>query len=316
MKKRFFAALLLGVTCLTSCLSRTPQTEQTEPTTEPEVSQTEDVTTDAPEPQVYYLRTPKQPIEEELKTKVYTYTDYAEACKKALEDKYASVGYAVYDAEEGGNFLYGKYSEFVTLVLYNAKHVADYIDMNDYEYGNASIHPAVTYTRRNDSSYRGNTSEKLVSCDRLVCWILYDSGLINQPIQHGLCVNTNDNPDSNLTAWCEKMGFEKIENIEDLQAGDIIFVRSYPNAPQYPAHTFLHAGEVTGSSSARGGTYYRYDAGSVDRIRCQGSFATYSRTGQPFKESLKSTGEFRYAYRPVPNEIATQPHNSASTSRR
>ncbi len=321
MKKRLLAALLLGMTCLVACNA---DSSHTEPATESQMPQTQEQSTDSETepvvPQVYYVRTPEQPIEKELQRKVLEYSDYEEACKVALQDKYASTGYAVYDTDgkdgNTGNFLFGKYSEFVTKVLYNAKHVADYIDMNDYSYGNASIHPAVTYARRNDPTYRGSTSEKLVSCDRLVCWILYDSGLINQPVQHGLCVNTNDNPDSNLTAWCEKMGFEKIENESDLQAGDIIFVRSYPNAPQYPAHTFLHAGEVSGSNSKRGTTYYRYDAGSVDRIRCEGSFASYSRTGQPFKESLGSTGVFRYAYRPVENELSTQAHSSARSSGR
>lgn len=304
MKKKLLAILLLGLTALTACQSDNAKT--TEPDTgnvgQSTQQETDEVTEAA---KLYYVRTPDQPIEKELQRKVYgPYTDLDEALKLANQDLQASTGYAVYD--EDGNFVDGKYSEFVTKLMYNAKHVADYIDMNDYEYGHAQTHPAVTYARRNDKNYRGDTSEKKVSCDRLVCWILYDSGLINQPTAYGLCVNTNSSPDSNLTEWCKKMGFKLIRKEEDLQAGDIVFVKPMPAAPSYPAHTFLFAGVPT--NGAGRGQYYRYDAGSVERIRCQGYFSTYSRTGQPFKETIN---QFMYGYRPVDNELATTPHESA-----
>ncbi len=249
---------------------------------------------------IYYVRTPKQPIEPELQTQVFEFEDYEQACAFASSDKMAVTGNAVYDAD--GKFLFGKYSELVTLILYNAKHMADYIKMHEYTYSDAHVNPALTYWRRNDPDYTGDTSEKKVSCDRLVTWIMYDTGFTDQPEVQGLVVYPPAPlTPRNLMEWCERMGFEKIENAEDLQAGDISFSipnHRYPEAlDPCPSHTYLHAGDVTGQP----GLYYRYDGGCRNRVRCEnvegfgGNHCAYAAHGQPFVEPIP---EFMYAYRP------------------
>ena len=89
-----------------------------------------------------------------------------------------------------------------------------------------------------------------------------------------------------FTIWCEEMGFEKITNIEDLQAGDIIFVR--PHADGGPQHTFMLA------SDYKDGSALRYDHGSDSRIMNK---------KQPTKEPISyGDAPFMYAYRPVVTE--------------
>ncbi len=249
---------------------------------------------------IYYVRTPMQPIEPELQTQVYEFEDFEQACEFARSDKMAVTGNAVYDAD--GNRLFGKYSELVTLILYNAKHMADYIKMHDYTYSDAHVNPAITYRRRLDPTYEGDTSEKKVSCDRLVGWIMYDTGFTDQPETQGLVVYPPAPlTPRNLMVWCEKMGFEKIEKAEDLQAGDISFSRPIHNFAEIldpcPGHTYLHAGDVTGQP----GMYYRYDGGCRNRIRAQkeenygGDYTAYAAFGQPFNEPIP---DFMFAYRP------------------
>ena len=90
---------------------------------------------------------------------------------------------------------------------------------------------------------------------------------------------------SNLVDWCQEMGFEKITNVNDLQAGDIIFVR--PHADGGPQHVFMLASDV------KNGSALRYDHGSDSRIM----------STQPTTEPISyGDAPFMYAYRPVATE--------------
>ncbi len=190
-----------------------------------------------------------------------------------------------------GNSIYSYGTALQNKILTNAKQVADYMKGMNYEYGSNPKNPATDE----------GLGIHIVSCDRFVGWVLYDSGYTNQPTQ--LMVYDGYGNFSDLTTWCQQHNFIKIERIEDLQPGDIMFVnKSYTSETHtlYPGHTYIYAGK-TGD-----GQYYRYDAGSENRIRCANqtpynskngyaSYLAYAATGQPFKEGI---GDFMYAYRP------------------
>ena len=90
----------------------------------------------------------------------------------------------------------------------------------------------------------------------------------------------------NLHPWCEEMGFEKITRVEDLRAGDIVFVR--PAADGGPQHVFMLASDVEDGSALR------YDHGSDTRIMNK---------KQPTKEPISyGDAPFIFAYRPVATE--------------
>jgi hypothetical protein len=112
-----------------------------------------------------------------------------------------------------------------------------------------------------------------------VDWILYRAGFTDQPIVQGCVV-------SNLHSWCREMGFERITRIEDLQAGDIIFVRPHPSDGG-PQHVFMLA------EDEEGGHALRYDHGSDSRIMSK----------QPTNEPVSyGDAPFLFAYRPVATE--------------
>ncbi len=300
MKRLIAFILLLATLTLASC-----QESDAETTVDSTAGTTEAPVTEEPKSTMYYVRTPKQPLEPELQYDVYEFESYEEACKKASDDYLAATGYAVYS--EDGKFMYGVYSEMVTNLMYNGKHVTDYIKLEKYTYGNAATNPAITYQRRNDASSRPHqASERIVSCDRLVDWILYDSGFTDQPTAMGMHINAYMDPKHGMMGWCIDQGFEKITSVRDLQAGDIVFViPTKPNDPNFAAHVFMCAGKV--GSGARN-MYYRYDGGSDERIMCSGQFSAYSEKGQPFAEGISS---FVVAYRPVESALA----NNAETTK-
>ena len=166
-------------------------------------------------------------------------------------------------------------------LLAAAKEVADFVRTNGFTYGDATINPGVNWAGLSVATAI-NSNERLVSCDRLVCWALYRAGYTNQPYSHGLCL-TSGSP--TLQTWCANQGFKKIENWADLQPGDIVFVKSVNG--NYPGHTYIHAGWY---SSVGGDVNYRYDGGSTWRIQ----------QVQPYAQSVSVAGEtFMYAYRPV-----------------
>ena len=106
-------------------------------------------------------------------------------------------------------------------------------------------------------------------------WILYRTGFTDQPLVQGCVV-------SNLAKWCENKGFKRITKIDDLQPGDIIFVR--PDSAGVPQHVFMLASEVNN------GMALRYDHGSDRRIVSR----------QPTLEPVSyDDAPFAFAYRPI-----------------
>ena len=158
------------------------------------------------------------------------------------------------------------YSLLQCNLLREAKYVTEYAKAERFKYGDSCTNPGI------------NHRPLRTSCDRLVDWILYRAGFTDQPTVQGYVV-------SNMPEWCEKMGFKKITRMEDLQPGDIIFVR--PHAQGFPLHTFMLASNYNGNSTLR------YDHGSDHRIM----------SSQPSTEPVSySDAPFMYAYRPVVTE--------------
>ncbi len=176
-------------------------------------------------------------------------------------------------------------TELQEKVLAEAKKVADYVRANNFTYGHAPKNPAV------------DDSEKIVSCDRFVGWVLYNLGYSDQEkAPTGLFVWSRD-PNYDLGVFCEHHGFVKITDISELQPADIVFViPTYGADKSGPAHVFIHGG------TAPDGNYYRYDCGSQNRIRCANEegkgpdYTAYAEHGQPFAEPIE---KFCFAYRPV-----------------
>jgi hypothetical protein len=208
--------------------------------------------------------------------KIYLSLDEA----KAFCDKKAQYGYVVYNLEDKPVYL-----PFGTLmaskILYNAKKVADYVNAKGYKYGHAQINPAID---------RGAT-EKIVSCDRFVGWALFDTGFsYNHLRKHGYTLYGPQNLENYLIS----MGFTRIDDINEVRGGDVMFVgvsdwfKSLPEDwKSYPDHTFICAGP-----SAEG-RFFRYDGGSDKRLQ----------SIQPLDEPLELPKKpFRFAYR-APEEI-------------
>ncbi len=221
----------------------------TEPETEPE-----------PQPVAYYVCThPDDP--EGTSVRVYSSLESA----KAMCDRLKQQGYRVVDSN--GKNAYLPYTELQCDILRECKRITDYVRDNDFKYGDAPINPPINHDARK------------VSCDRLVCWAMYNVGYVRQPATQGVVVSA-------MAQWCEQQGFERIDKMEDLQPGDIVLVK-YNGS--YPAHTFVHAGFV-----GEGNMAYRYDCGSNARIQ----------STQPSKEAIH---EFWRAYRPVHSRLRKDP---------
>ncbi len=206
-----------------------------------------------------------------------TYTSLATA--QSVANSKVQLGYVVYDSN--GKFVYTPATSLnASKILWEAKGVADYQRVNGFVYGDAKANPFY------------DKSERVVSCDRFVGWALGNAGYINgQPATRGLPL-PGHNLDLNygaLETFLKINGFTKITNINEVKAGDIVFVGYCTNhtylAPQYrtyPQHVFICASNYTG------GNTYRYDAGSLTRIR----------SNQPFYEPLNyASNVFRFAYR-------------------
>lgn len=203
----------------------------------------------------YYVRIAPEGLGINAKPTFKKMNSYAEA--KAYADENKLYGSVVLKNKK--EIVYAPCREMGSEILYQAKIVCDFIRDDGFVYGNAPINPAFDYEAH------------LVSCDRLVDWILYRVGFTDQPYEGGKCV-----AGPGLTNWCIDNGFTKISNLEDLEPGDVVFVRADANGN--PQHTFINAGY--GSA----GLYYRYDAGSDTRIK----------STQP---SIEGIFDFMYAYR-------------------
>ena len=209
-----------------------------------------------------------------------TYTSLASA--QAAANAKVQLGYVVFDSN--GRFVYTPATSLnASKILWEAKGVADYQRTHGFVYGDSSVNPFY------------DKSQKIVSCDRFVGWALGNAGYVNgQPSTRGLPL-PGHNLDLNygsLESFLKLHGFTKITNINEVKAGDIVFVGYCTNhtylAPQYrsyPQHVFINASNYYASN---GGQTYRYDAGSLTRIR----------SNQPFYEPLNyASNQFRFAYR-------------------
>ena len=220
----------------------------------------------------YYVRS----VFKDESTEIGRYDTIEDA--KYFADKNAQTGHVVFDKK--GNVVYSTYSELVTTLMREGKWVADFVRTNGFTYGNASLNPGYNWANP-DKPVDG--SEKIVSCDRLVDWILWRAGYTDQRTSNGPVVHDSfsyDQPHT-LAYYCESKGFIKITDVNELQAGDICFVSPGPNGRA--GHVYMCAGPVNNGS----GNYYRYDGGSNNWIN----------TVQP--GSSLANPNFLFAYRPV-----------------
>ena len=187
-----------------------------------------------------------------------------ENAKRRCDSK-KELGYRV--ANEKGEVVYAPYSLLVSDLLREGKFITEYARAERFKYGDSCTNPGI------------NHRPHRTSCDRLVDWILYRAGFTDQPIVQGCVV-------SNLHSWCREMGFERITRVQDLQAGDIIFVNPHPSDGG-PQHVFMLAEDESG------GMALRYDHGSDSRIMSK----------QPTNEPVSyDNAPFLFAYRPVATE--------------
>lgn len=275
MKKYLIAILCLTALALTlagcrsgnapedpSAAAEITTEEETEMQTEADTEVTTEEETEAEtEPLKYYICLTTGNLTEDVKG-VYDTLDEAMEAYKSVKPY---LGYRICDSD--GNFVHANYTELQSDLLREAKAITQYIRKNKFKYGDAPYNPAM------------NHDAKIVSCDRLVCWIYYNAGFTDQPKQSGLVV-------SNFADWCEEHGFEKITRVEDLQPGDLVGVFPSDNG-KYPKHVFMYAGvgKINEKNPSQS-TYYRYDAGSDTRIQ----------SNQPFCEPIV---DFMFGYRPV-----------------
>ena len=240
MKKTF--TLFLALTLLLCGCQQATTPEEVGESTDDAGQTTEKVTeteTETEAPLTYILTSPYNDLAEP----VDTFDDLEDAKTKA--DKQVRFGYVVYDSK--GEIAYIPTPTLTAArILYEAKEICDYIRDNGYSYGHAAINPAIA---------KGEPDcDKLVSCDRLVGWALYDAGFVKkQPQKHGLMAD--------LIPFLEKYGFTKITDVDEILPGDIIYVGSPGQAEPY-GHVFINAGQ-----RGKDGNYYRYDGGSNTRIR-------------------------------------------------
>lgn len=200
---------------------------------------------------------------EDFSTEIGKYESLDEA--KLMADVNAHMGYVVFDMD--GNFLYSKYSQNVTKILYNAKILSDFIVENGFTLGNPTKNPAV------------NSSELLINGDSYVGWVLYRCGFVEgQPTNGGLRLN-KPGSEANLAEFCAQNGFTKITDIGSLKAGDIVFY-----------------GEVDGISGFAGGVLILASDEFEDETNYIYDFCYDLRIEemQPMRESII---DFMFAYR-------------------
>ena len=187
---------------------------------------------------------------------------------KRIARENAVYGYRVYN--DKGRLIYCPYSRLQSDILREAKWVTDYVRENGFRYGDAPINPAI------------NCDAGLVSCDRLVDWVLYRVGYTDQVERQGMVVYHATEPARDLPSWCRDHGFRKIESVEMLAPGDIVFVRPCTSSAGvvYPGHTFIFAGFAEDGVNS-----YRYDCGKNERI-------------QSVQPSCEPLNDFMFAYRP------------------
>ena len=165
--------------------------------------------------------------------------------------------------------------DFVTEFLNAAQEVTDYVRENGFTYGNAEHMPPENGETNSDGIKR-------ISCDRLVSWALYKCGYTDQP-EYGLTTSAAASP---LMSYCKEQGWQKIESVDEIQAGDIVFVGETNADKTSAAHVFICAGENK-----------RYDCGNATRIQSQ------QPSTEPISEPLVC------AYRPASKEEASNSYD-------
>lgn len=201
----------------------------------------------------------------------------------------------------------GDDAALIKKIMQEAQIVTDFARDNNFIYGDAQINPAINW-RNLSVADAIDPKERVVSCDRLVSWVLFRAGFTDyQNYKNG----------AHLHSIFKACNFEMITNVKNLQAGDIVFIDT--NGLPGDDHVFLCASSHLGNN-----VYLRYDHGSNERIQCRkGSEVTPGK--QPFKETISG---FLYAYRPnasnmpttenadlfiVPSKTAAIPSSSATT---
>ena len=186
----------------------------------------------------------------------------------------ALLGYCVYDGS--GKVVSSVSSEIAGRILAEAKEIYYYLRNYNFVWGDTEYNPAI------------NHSERRVSCDRFVGWVLYNAGYTDQPSDYGLQLYgyTEEGYSyhgHSILDWFDEQGFEKIDDVSKLKPGDIVLFQLH-NSEGIPDHMCIYAGTYNGNG-------YRYDGGYT-------GFWTSPSATTPLCASIE-TNAFLYAYRAV-----------------
>lgn len=194
-------------------------------------------------------------------------------------------------------------------ILATAERIHKY--MEDHKY---------TYYGTYASTFEGSKQYKACVCASLVSWVLIDCGYINT------CYHDCGNLDNLLASNSKFERINKVKNVSQLKAGDILIYEDYWPGGYGRVHTEIYAGNNTiynaGSTNAlqRENPYYKdmqaelnrrpvtrvyrlkesartYRSGSSSANISSGgydSIYTSSITGKKFKEFKQNSTEYRY----------------------
>lgn len=160
---------------------------------------------------------------------------------------------------------------------------------NQWSYG-YNINSTIPLLSNSPSYEVLNAAGSVVSCSTFVVDALYKAGYTDlQGLSHFMT-----GPLRNLTEYLTNKGWTKIENLNDLIAGDIVATswRNDSNALYYPGHTFIYAGNGM-----------KYDTGSQTLISNGVPVACNWNTGlnQLYRTldnglyAVQATKDFRYS---------------------
>ena len=233
----------------------------------------------------YALKLPAYSVTDPYNTVVYGRYETLDAAKAATTTFLGQV------VHQGQNLVYNPCPTLMAAkILYNAKLISDFAAANGFAYGHADYNPGYNWQYL-DINRPVASAERLSSCDRLVDWALWRSGVTDtrgNKISHGPVVYEQHN-------WIPTLGYQKITDPSALKPGDLVFTTYDYTKPGIPGHAFICASENMG-----GNTYLRYDHGSVQRIRYVHG-AEYYNGQAPFIQRIGTADQptFYYAYRPI-----------------
>lgn len=115
--------------------------------------------------------------------------------------------------------------KFVVDFLNAAKTISEQIKENNFTYGRPENVPP-------------KNGEKTISNDSFVAWALYNCGYGDQP-EGGLTVGD----EGDFITYCESKKWKKIDNPDDVQAGDIVFTGSLDSEGKKARNVYISAGE-------------------------------------------------------------------------